>query len=1081
MTTTVALPEEGQAVLVRGRPAAVRGVSAHGHDGEVTHLVDVEYLDAWDFPAEDSVLWEREIGAQVLKGGGLPRVDELPALTDPEVFAAFCDALRWSSAVRLPGLTSDGPALISPWESAVAPEPYQLVPVLRALEMPRVSLLLADDVGLGKTIEAGLVLRELLGRRRIRRVLVICPASLQRQWRDELQRKFALEFTIVDRAATVEIQREYGMDANPWAVTPRAIASMDFLRQPDVLSDFLAAADQLERGHASALDLLVVDEAHNLAPMGFSERSDRTKMLAEIALHAEHRLFLSATPHNGFTASFSGLLELLDPVRFRQTAELNDTERRQVDLVMVRRLKSELNARAKRRGDTPPFTERHVERIPFRWTPQEQRLTVALAEYRRAGTALLAHLGHRERAVGRFVFSLLTKRLLSCPYALARTWWSHIEGYATSVSPEEAQAAALRAEQQTADDEEKARREEDVARQGGGFLSRHERELAAARDEVSAALEALGWGREIVDEPLDPTQVDPSRGFPPDGKWEALEAWFEQRLRDGAKFKPDERAIWFTEYKDTLDYLQSRLVARGFALPEVRALFGGSSLAERAQVREAFNDAGDPVRLLVATDVAAEGLNLQSSCRYVVHYEVPWNPMRLDQRNGRVDRHGQARDVFCFHFASDDDADVRFLDYVVRKVEQVKDDLGSVGDVIDRAVEERFAETGHEVGEDELERRIETTLEQAAQRRDMSTTDEDEVERQVADVVSASLRELQAEPEALARLLSVAVRLDGGELAEAAPGLYRVARIPRGWGRTIDTSLRVESGPNAGALPRLAFDPDHLMADVGPRRVFRERSDTRLVRLAHPLMRRAAGALRRRLWEPDRALSRFTIAAADAVAEPVLVVPALLTLVNSLREPLHSELLTLAVGLYDRKPVAFPPAELTPLPAAQAEAWRVRLADDWDELAAAIEDALGARRTELDTAAQALLPKLLAEEKESQTRLYRRRLDELKADRGDAGRERLRRSIERLEAQARQLTFDPAAQEELEARLRRERQKLESQEYRQVAERRERLRARIERERERLLSEILPKRYELARADLLPVGLALAVPPGAQP
>src|SRR5262245_13109767 len=278
---------------------------------------------------------------------------------------------------------------------------------MKALEMPRVSLLLADDVGLGKTIEAGLILRELLQRRRIRRVLVICPASLQLQWRDELRSKFAVEFTVLNREKTTEIQREYGMDANPWAVIPRIITSMDFLRQPDVLANFLAGSERLERGHALAWDLLVVDEAHNLAPLGFGERSDRSRMLADVAHHAEHRLFLSATPHNGFTASFSGLLEVLDPVRFRQAAQLSEDEHRQVELVMVRRLKSELNRRAEEVGEGPPFTDRHVERITFNWAPEEHALIEALREYRRAGNAVVAGLGTKERNVGRFVFSLL--------------------------------------------------------------------------------------------------------------------------------------------------------------------------------------------------------------------------------------------------------------------------------------------------------------------------------------------------------------------------------------------------------------------------------------------------------------------------------------------------------------------------------------------------------------------------------------------------------------------------------------------------------------------------------------------------
>jgi hypothetical protein len=198
VTTSIDTPQPGQAVLVRGRPATVRNVDPFTGPGPTVNLVEVEYFDGIEFPGEDTVLWECEIGAEVLKGGGLPRISDGIQPDHPDRFAAFCDAIRWSSVARLPGLSDDGVALVSPWESAVLPEPYQLYPVLKALEMPRVSLLLADDVGLGKTIEAGLILRELLQRRRIRRVLVICPASLQLQWRDELRSKFAIEFTVLN-------------------------------------------------------------------------------------------------------------------------------------------------------------------------------------------------------------------------------------------------------------------------------------------------------------------------------------------------------------------------------------------------------------------------------------------------------------------------------------------------------------------------------------------------------------------------------------------------------------------------------------------------------------------------------------------------------------------------------------------------------------------------------------------------------------------------------------------------------------------------------------------------------------------
>lgn len=1056
-----------------------------GNDA-AAHLVEVEYLDGWEFPAEDTLLWEAEVDARVLQGGGLPRVGDGIDPDQPGRFAAFCDALRWSSVARLKGLTGDAPALVSPWESAVAPEPYQLYPVLKALEMPRVTLLLADDVGLGKTVEAGLVLRELLGRRRIRRVLVICPASLQLQWSEELSAKFALDFTVLDRPATVDIQREYGMDANPWAVTPRSITSMDFLRQPDVLAAFLAAAQRLERGHALTWDLLVVDEAHNLAPMGFSERSERAKMLAEVAQHAEHRLFLTATPHNGFTASFSGLLEQLDPVRFRQTSELNDTEHRQVDLVMVRRLKSELNDRAERQGELAPFTNRGVDGMAFIWRPEELRVVEALREYRRAGNAVLATLGHRERSVGRFVFSLLTKRLLSSPYALARTWWKHIEGYADAVSLDEAAAAQVRAESQTADDEEKSRREEDVARQGAAWLSHHEQALFAAREEVSDALSELGWGPETAEAPIDPTTVTTDTSFPPDGKWEALRAWLDAHLRPDGELIDDERAIWFTEYKDTLDYVTARLAAEGIRPPQARTLFGGSSLVERAEVREAFNDAGDPIRLLVATDVAAEGLNLQTSCRYVVHYEVPWNPMRLEQRNGRVDRHGQARDVTAFHFTSDEDEDVKFLDYVVRKVDTVRNDLGSVGEVIDRGLEERFAT--EDLTTDELDRRVELVRENAAQHLDMPETEEPIDERagdRAAAVLDETATALRIDPERLERLLRVGVALDQGDVEAIADGGLSLRRIPPEWQRTVDSSLRLDRRGARGALPRLVFSSDALMeATAGGRRVYRERPDTRLMRLAHPVMRRATATLRRRLWEPRPDLRRFTIGAHPEVTGPTIVMPSLLTITNELREPMHAELVEVALRIDgdDALPVDAPAGDPEAIDdTAVVDGWRLWVEERWDELADRLADAREEREADLRSQAEALLPGVLKEERGYQDKLFKHRLRELDDERGEAGRTRLRRQIEKLEEKTQQLTFDPELRHEREEELRRLRDQLEGEEYRRVEERRERLRARIEREREQLLGDVLPRRFALARCSLTPVAVALVVPEGSTP
>jgi SNF2 family DNA or RNA helicase len=270
-------------------------------------------------------------GTDVLEPAALPRIEQTAPM-DPLEFDAMVRASRWSAltpSLPFSGLDEDRPPLAAPLYGAIHPEAYQLVPVLRALEMPRVALLLADAVGLGKTIQAGMVLRELMLRRRIRRVLVLCPAALRTQWRDEMQEKFALPFEMVDRPRTLRLQREVGIDANPWLSHDRVIASYHYLKQPDVLEQFRNTAEPGEDGRLR-WDLLVVDEAHNLSPASFGSDSDVSKMLQRIASWFEHRVFLTATPHNGHTRSFSGLLETLDPVRFTRKSELDDEDRRRV-------------------------------------------------------------------------------------------------------------------------------------------------------------------------------------------------------------------------------------------------------------------------------------------------------------------------------------------------------------------------------------------------------------------------------------------------------------------------------------------------------------------------------------------------------------------------------------------------------------------------------------------------------------------------------------------------------------------------------------------------------------------------------
>ena len=322
-------------MVVRKRPAVVRDVKtfSDGHSTQLMHTVEVDYLDGLDNPDHDRLVWEREIRPQLLPALDLPDILS-PGFTldDPKRFHAFLDALNWSSncvaswngkEVRYSTVP-----LLSPWFSSVQVEDYQLLPVLQAMTMPRVNMLLADDVGLGKTIEAGLIMQELVRQRRIRRIMIVCPASLQIQWQDEMKEKFNLEFTIVDSDEVYRVQRELGVDANPWLEHPRVITSMDYLKQGDVLRKFLHASSTMRPKDSAMLpwDLLIVDEAHNFSPAWLRDESDRCTMLRELSPNFEHRLFLTATPHNGYTLSFTGLLELLDPIRFQQKTVLEEED-----------------------------------------------------------------------------------------------------------------------------------------------------------------------------------------------------------------------------------------------------------------------------------------------------------------------------------------------------------------------------------------------------------------------------------------------------------------------------------------------------------------------------------------------------------------------------------------------------------------------------------------------------------------------------------------------------------------------------------------------------------------------------------
>ena len=1101
----MAVPQTGQFVLVRRRPAMVRNQFPFNDDatGRELHVIDVEYIDGYEYPSEDRVIWEREIGAKAYKGLDYPEIENQQSRPDtPGRYHAFLDALKWSSngiyELSEGEISHSTASILSPWFSAIKVEDYQLYPVLEALSLPRVNLLLADDVGLGKTIEAGLIIQELIRQRRIRRILIVCPSSLQIQWQDEMAEKFNIDFTVMDSEQAFATQRELGMDANPWTVYPKIITSMDYLKQADVLGKFRTGTEHMLPQDSAMLpwDLLIVDEAHNFMPSRFSDESKRYSMLRDIAPFFEHKLFLTATPHNGYTVSFSGILELLDPVRFQQKTTLDEEDYKHLGLVMVRRMKKELNIDP----ENPRFPERYIQGIPLKLTAAEENLYGSMRRYRLEATKELAKVGKREKALGGFIFSLLTKRLLSSSYSFARTWWNHVAGFGLKdFDIAQATESKKRAEMPVDDDDEKDRRENDALRHGAGWLKNYGEKLRPYIDEVSAVLMSLGWSPEVVGRELAGTEE-----LPPDRKWEHLLEWVERNVKEGKRFRKDERLILFTEYKDTLNYLLHRFRQSGIGDPEIQTLFGGAPANHRRRVKEEFNNPLSQLRILLATDAASEGLNLQTSCRYVIHQEIPWNPMRMEQRNGRVDRHGQARDVTVFHFASDQVEDINFLAFVAAKVHTIRGDLGSTGKVLDEAVMEHFT-TGR-VSREDIEERMKRTDKYAQDKKDLDARNRGSVsDYEKAMAAFRDTREKLGFDEArLARLLAHAAILEGGEIRETEPGTYRFSRNPPNWDRVIRNTVALHDGDRRGAQPKLVFSPERVETVENGRSMFRPPNDTKLLMLGHPVMGKALSAFRKRLWAPSGQsnLNRWTVVTAELPRDidVIFVVSFQISMRNMLGERFSVGILDVPVVLSDGREytqATFLPAvetsqalssckprkifevctvdniqvnpERSELETRESEPMADRFGEvlmetrsDWLRVKDFIEGEKERILVELSTRTGKELKEQLGKEIKEQKRMFKERSKALEMQKNPKALERLRKELMKAEKLASQLTFS----EELNARHQQRYSELKEKAMDAEWERQhghvELLKKRLERERTRVLEMVLPKRYALA-------------------
>lgn len=1088
MTST--LPREGMMAVVRNRRAIISGVKPFdaAEEGRF-HLIAVEYTDGTGAES-DELLWEVEPGTELLEPETLPPV-ESAAPMDPQELDAMVRASRWSAltpSLPFSGLDDDRPPLAAPLYGGIYPEAYQLVPVLRALEMPRVALLLADAVGLGKTIQAGMVLRELMLRRRIRRVLVLCPAALRTQWRDEMQEKFALPFAIVDRPETLRLQREIGVDANPWRTHDRIIASYHYLKQPDVLEQFRSTGEPQEDG-LLRWDLLIVDEAHNLAPASFGSDSDVSRMLQRIAPWFEHRVFLTATPHNGHTRSFSGLLEVLDPVRFTRKSKLDDEDLRRVGEAVIRRLKSEINDCYTSLGEPARFSERYVEALPaLHFGSHERALQLAVRDFRKALNKALRGADHQERTAASFATEVLQKRLLSGPWAFGQSWLALMEGLETPEENAGATAVTRARDAQaddTDDDAERESRQRHADRTIGAWLRRWQGTVAAELAEITRHVAAIGVSR--VPPGLDRNAhlgevASRAIRVKADARLRALEALLDEKLRDAQTWRGDERLVIFTEYLATLDYLHARLRARYGEGDWILTLYGGMNDADRDAVKHAFNNPRGPARVLVATDAAGEGLNLQRAARHLLHWDIPWNPARMEQRNGRLDRHGQERDVFVFHFDSTDDDSMRFLGKVLAKRSRTREDRVVTDEIFADAILAHFAEEEDaEASEERLDRVIvRATVENSDAADDLPAANplpgaEDQAR------LEALKAELDLSPETLRETLETALAIEAGRPRLQSDGTGRdrlLPPIPALWRELIDHTLR-EGGPS-GPLLALVFDPAHYVQPRNGRPVYIPEPDSRLLHLGDTLYHRVMSTFARyRFPGGPSAATRWTARTGevpeDADALVLLTVEELA--VNELREPCHHWVRTLAFPVYgERLGEALPHRPARDWNAPPTPADRLAARDVWDEIEDALKERVRALQAELTASLAGRMQASGKAVRELEKRRFERRRKELERAVGENQLARIAKEAEKIRAKALQLSlFSEIDQEtqkrlaDLEAEL-----ALRKSHYEQVQER-------LAAEAERTLERVLPLRYALrGEARVYPIAVEIRLRGGAR-
>jgi superfamily II DNA or RNA helicase len=638
---------------------------------------------------------------------------------------------------------------------------------------------------------------------------------------------------------------------------------MDWAKQGEGLR-LLRDAVPPHVSHPRKFDLLIIDEAHNVAPTvgRYAVESLRTRLVRLAAPHFQHKLFLTATPHDGYTESFTALLELLDDQRFARNVLPSDP---QLARVMVRRLKSDLvDANGKR-----IYPERRLEPLSIDHSDEERDARHLLEKYiksRESGA-------DGGRAVDHFVHQLLRKRLSSSPAAFAATLERHIstvEGRSSSGHDRKKfddrilRRAIAKTEEDYADDAQRDAAEAEAIEEVG----KHVRQPT---DEERRMLERLrSWGQQAAHRA--------------DAKAQAVLDWLDRHLREGDRWT-NERVILFTEYRATQQWMQEILAANGFGGERLALIYGGMDPKEREAVKAAFqaSPSESPVRILLATDAASEGIDLQNHCHLMIHLEIPYNPNVMEQRNGRIDRHGQRADeVVIWHPVDAEGGHGEDIMRALRKLDAMRADMGSVNPVIAPQLPDLLEGRRRDLDTRAAEARMQKSRRFVKAERDLR-----ERVAKLHERLNETRREQSLVPDHIERAVRTALRLadkpdlEPVSLTGAPDGVvFRMPALSGSWSRCLEGLEH----PYTQKIRPITFDHD----------VAKGRDDVVLVHLNHRLVQMSLRLLRAEIWARDDVKKLHRVAVRSLpdgrIEGPAVVVMSRLVVTGGTHHRLHEEL-----------------------------------------------------------------------------------------------------------------------------------------------------------------------------------------------